>query len=283
MATEIRRQLAADRFADMASKLTDLVYDQRDSLQPAVDALGLVLRHADGITRDGLLTAEQVGADAAAASADAERLNDPRVRQALFAPEVQRDRLNSGVIELDPGVLMVLRVADVKPARVPELAAVADDVRARLVDERAQAAARAAGEQFLAAAQADQAAGVVAASASDSVAASLSASQTVSRRAPGDLSSLVLNAIMRAPAAPLPAYVGVAEGENYVVAQIDAVVASNAVEGTDAATELAALRDEVSATWARAEEDAVLKLLREQYRVQVQPAARSVLEPAAAP
>jgi len=32
METEIRRQLAADRFAEMASKLTDLVYDQRDSL-----------------------------------------------------------------------------------------------------------------------------------------------------------------------------------------------------------------------------------------------------------
>jgi len=285
MEDEIRRQLAAERFADMASKLTDLVYDQRDSLQPVVDALGLSLRHADGITRDGLLAAEQAGADAAAASADAERLNDSRVRQALFSPEVQRDRLNSGVIELDPGVLMVLRVADLRPARVPELAAVAGDIRTRLVNERAQTAAQAAGEQFLVAAQTEQAVrdvGAAAAGESESATRGLSAAQTVSRRAPGGLSVNVLNAVMRTPAAPLPAYVGVAEGENYVVARVDAVAAGQAVEDNDAAAELTALRDEVSVAWGRAEEDAVLKLLREQYRVQVQPAARSVLEPEAA-
>jgi len=246
--------------------------------------LGLSLRHADGITRDGLLTVEQAGADAAAASPDAERLNDPRVRQALFSPEVQRDRLNSGVIELDPGVLMVLRVADVRPARVPELAAVADDIRTRLAKERAQAAARAAGEQFLAAMQAEQAARDVgvAGSEAESVVRGLSAAQTVSRRVAGDLSGNVLNAVMRAPSAPLPAYVGVAEDEHYVVAQIDAVAAGEASGGNDADAELAALRDEVSVAWGRAEEAAVLKLLREQYRVQVQPAARSVLEPEAA-
>ena len=52
---EIRKQIAASRFSDMATKLTSLVYDQRDSLEPAADALGLKIRQAGGITRTGLL------------------------------------------------------------------------------------------------------------------------------------------------------------------------------------------------------------------------------------
>jgi len=262
---EVRRQLAAERFAEMASKLTDLVYDQRDSLQPVVDTLGLAVRSADGIARDGLLSVEQAGEHAAIASADADRLNDARVRQMLFTPEVQRERLNSGVIELDPGVLMVVRVADVKPARVPELATVADTIRARIVAERAEATARAAGEQFLADGQA---------AAGDAQTETLSAPQTVSRRVASDLSPAVLNAVMRAPAAPLPAYVGVQDGDRYVVARIDTVAAAE----DNAADDLTALRDELTAAWGRLEEAAVLRLLREQYQTQVQPAARAVLQ-----
>jgi len=263
---EIRRQLAAQRFAEMAGKLTDLVYDQRDSLQPVVDTLGLTVRRADGIARDGLLSVAQVGEHAAVASSDAERLNDARVRQALFTPEVQRERLNSGVIELDPGVLMVVRVADVQPARVPPLATVAADIRARIVAERAEAAAAAAGEQFLA----DGQAGTLSAAAL----ATLSAPQTVSRRAASGLSAKVLNAAMRVPAAPLPAYVGVADDEAYVVVQIDAVTEAT----DDASAELSALRDELAAAWGRLEEAAVLRLLREQYQARLQPAARTVLQ-----
>jgi len=262
---EIRRQLAAERFADMASKLTDLVYDQRDSLQPVVDALGLRVRSADGIAREGLLSAQQVGEQAASVSADAQYLNDARVRMALFGPEAQRDRLNSGVIELGPGVLMVVRVADVRPARVPELAAVADTIRGRLVAERAQAAARAAGEQFLTAAQAGEEA--------EASATTWSTPQTVSRRASGSLSSAVLSATMRAPAASLPAYVGVQDGDRYWVVQIDTIVTQD-----DATLDLAALRDELSVAWGRAEEAAVLRLMREHYQTQVLSAARAVLE-----
>jgi len=136
---EIRQQLASARFAEMAGKLTDLVYDQRDSLQPVADTLGLTLRHADGIARDRLLAADQVAQDAASASSDAARLNDPRVRQVLFSQEVQREGMNSGLIELDPGTVMVVRVADVRPAHVPELAVVSDRIRQTLARRRGAA------------------------------------------------------------------------------------------------------------------------------------------------
>jgi len=153
----------------------------------------------------------------------------------------------------------------VKPARVPELATVADTIRARIVAERAEAAARAAGEQFLADGQA---------ATGDAQTETLSAPQTVSRRVASDLSSTVLNAVMRAPAAPLPAYVGVQDGDRYVVARIDTVTAAE----DNTADDLTALRDELTVAWGRLEEAAVLRLLREQYQTQVQPAARAVLQ-----
>lgn len=263
---EIRKQLAASRFAEMAGKLTNLVYDQRDSLQPVVDGLGLELRSAEGIARDGLLGADQAGKDAASASNDAERLNDPRVRQALFSTDVQRDRLNSGVIELDPGSMIVVRVADVRPARVPELSEVAEQIRERLVYERAVAAAREAGEAFVKAARA--------APDAEASLAAMSEPETVSRRAPGALPQNALVEAMRAPASPLPGYAGVQEGEDYVAVRIDAVEAAPPASQA----ELDGLRAELSAAWGRAEEAAVLKMLREQNRAQIQPAARSVLE-----
>src|SRR5690606_16158370 len=81
---EIRRQLAADRYAEMATRLTDLVYDDQTSLQPAAQALGLQVRSAAGIARDRLLPASDVQeGKAAAESDDAQVLDDARVRRAL--------------------------------------------------------------------------------------------------------------------------------------------------------------------------------------------------------
>ena len=45
----------------MASQLSKQVYDQRDSLQPVADAVGLKLRTATGVTREGLLPADKAG------------------------------------------------------------------------------------------------------------------------------------------------------------------------------------------------------------------------------
>src|SRR5690606_36102607 len=73
---EVRRQLGAKRFADMATQLTGLVYDNPSSLQPAADTLGLKLKTVTGVTRDGLLSADQVDGDAASASDDVAVLED---------------------------------------------------------------------------------------------------------------------------------------------------------------------------------------------------------------
>src|SRR5690606_40421591 len=101
---EVQRQLGADRYADMATKLTSLVYDNPTSLQPASDELGLKISSAAGITRDHLLASDEVPANAASSSADAALLDDVRVRRALFTPQVLNEQQNRGVIENSPEI-----------------------------------------------------------------------------------------------------------------------------------------------------------------------------------
>src|SRR5690606_19989508 len=106
---EVRRQLGADRYADMATKLAGLVYDNPSSLQPAADALGLKVKSAAGIARDRLLASDEVPANAASASEDAGLLDDARVRRALFSPQVFNEKQNSGVLEISPDTMVVVR------------------------------------------------------------------------------------------------------------------------------------------------------------------------------
>jgi peptidyl-prolyl cis-trans isomerase D len=260
---EIRKQIAATRFADMATKLTSLVYDQRDSLQPAADALGLKIRSASGITRTDLLPKDDAGPNAASASPDAELLNNPRVRQALFSPEVFREKQNSGVLELSPDTMVVVRVASITPQHVPSLDQLKDKIQARLVDERAAAAAVKAGEQALEALRKDPAAPL------DGFAGAID----VSRQDPKTLSRSVLDVVMRLPATPMPAYAGARDGDDYVVARVEKTEAGKA----DPAA-LATLTQQLSGAWGQAEDAAIMKILREQYKVQIAPEAAKVLQ-----
>ncbi len=263
---EIRKQMAAARFSDMATQLTKLVYDQRDSLQPSADALGLTLRTAAGITRTGLLPAAQAGAGAASAGPDAVLLDNPRVRQALFSPDVLGDKNNSGVIELAPDTMLAVRVLDAKPAHVPVLADVQADIRERLTAQRAADAARQAGEDALKALQ----------SATPDAAAGegFGTALTVSRQTTQGLARPVLEAVMRlTPVQDKPAYAGVSTGADYTLVRLDRVEA-----GTASDEDRAGLAAQLSSAWGQAEAGAVLQSLRQQYGVKMLPEAEQAIK-----
>ncbi|WP_019939265.1 SurA N-terminal domain-containing protein [Bordetella sp. FB-8] len=264
---EISKQMAATRFSDMATQLTKLVYDQRDSLQPAADALGIRLRTAAGITRSGLLPATQAGADAAAASPDAVLLDNPRVRQALFSPEVLRDKNNSGVIELSADTMLAVRVLKMTPAHIPALADVQDVIRDRLITERAAAAARQAGQAALKALQAP---------APDAGASTgFGNALTVSRQASQGLPRPVLEAVMRmAPEQNgKPVYAGVSVGSDYTLVRLDSVQAGKVSDA-----DRAGLTAQLSSAWGQAQDRAVLQLLRQQYGVKILPDAQKAIK-----
>lgn len=261
---EVRRQLGAERFADMATRLTSLVYDNPASLQPAADALGLKVKSATGIARDRLLPSDEVGANAASASEDAAVLDDQRVRRALFAPQVLSDKQNSGVIEISPDTMVTVRVEKVIPAHVPELAKVEGYIIEQLKKERALAASEKAGREALATFQ----------SAQDKaeVPAGFGTPLTISRIDTQGLGKPVLDAAFDAPSTGLPKYVGVTGPQGFVVVRIEGAKA-----GEGDAPMLATLPVELGQAWGRAEEQAVLKAMRVQADVKVLPEASKVL------
>jgi peptidyl-prolyl cis-trans isomerase D len=261
---EVRRQLGAERYADMATKLTSLVYDNPTTLQPAADALGLTLRSATGIARDHLLSSDEAGANAASASEDASLLEDVRVRRALFTPNVLAGKQNSGVTELSPDTIVVARVEKLIPAHTPELEKVSSTIRSRLLAERAAAAAEHAGQEALAVfKKADTA----------EVPEHFGTPLTVSRINPQQLGKAALDAAFATDPKSLPAYVGVKGPQGYVIVRIESVQPGSA----ESKAMLATLPAELNQVWGRAEEQAVLKAMRTQAAVTMLPEAAEAI------
>jgi peptidyl-prolyl cis-trans isomerase D len=261
---EVRRQLGAERYADMATKLTSLVYDNPTTLQPAADALGLTLRSATGIARDHLLSSDEAGANAASASEDASLLDDVRVRRALFTPNVLAGKQNSGVTELSPDTIVVARVEKLIPAHTPELEKVSNTIRSRLLAERAAAAAEHAGQEALAAFKKEDTA---------KVPEHFGTPLTVSRINPQQLGKAALDAAFATDPKSLPAYVGVKGPQGYVIVRIESVQPGSA----ESKAMLATLPAELNQVWGRAEEQAVLKAMRTQAAVTMLPEAAEAI------
>lgn len=265
--SEIRRQLAADRYAEMATRLTDLVYDDQSSLQPAAQALGLQVRHADGIARDRLLDASEVpSGNAASASDDALLLDDPRVRRALFASQSFTDKQNSGVIEISPGVLAVVRVNEIRPAHVLPLEKSEPFIREQLLTERARDAARKAGEAALAELKAQPAA--------EEAHEDFGSIQTISRVDPQGMGKTVIDASFGVDATNLPAYAGVEGAQGYVIVRVE-----RAESGASDPMLEASLGLQIGQAMGMAEQTAVLRAMREAAKVRLLPEASEALQP----
>ena len=260
---EVRRQMGSERFADLASRLRDLAYDNASSLEPAAQGLGLEIRKAGGIAQDRLLPEQQVQGAAAAASADAAILDDVRVRRALFSPALMAEKQNSGVIEISPDTLVVVRVDAVVPAQVQPLEQVSGFIRTALTNERATKAAQEAAQADIKAWQANAA----------KVPAGFGEAQTVSRINSQGVDTQALEAAFRAPADALPAYEGVAGQGGYVVVRVEASkpgAANNEL--------LVNVPREMNSAWGRAEERGVLQALRASLGVKRLPEAQAVIQ-----
>ncbi|CAM5222417.1 Periplasmic chaperone PpiD OS=Castellaniella defragrans OX=75697 GN=HNR28_001684 PE=3 SV=1 [Castellaniella defragrans] len=249
---EVHRQLAADRFADMATKLTSLVYDNASSLEPAAKQLGLQIRQATGIARDRLLAADEAGPKAASASHDAALLGDPRVRQALFSSQVLADKQNSGVIEISPDTMVVVRVDKLTPSHVPELAQVESHIRSELLNERSLADAVKAGKQALVDVEKQPSP------------EGFDKPVTISRMDSAGLAKAVLDAAFSVSPGKLPAYGGVALPTAYAVVRVDHVQ-----PGTTDKPALEGLGAQLARVWGAVEQAAVLTDLRSEMKVRV--------------
>ncbi len=260
---EVMRQMASARFAELASGLTNLVYDQRDALEPIAQQLGLELRKVQGLSRDGLLPDALLVRVAPVSDDQREILNNPRVLQVAFSPDVFQEKFNSGVIETAPGTLVALRLNQINPSVVPPLAQVTDLIREQLVSEGAIKLARQAGQAALS---------VIADGSQPPM--GFAAAEVVSRQDARSLSAVELSAVMKLPKTQVPKATGVDTPDGYSILDVKAV---NTGEPLPQANQQQ-FKDQLSQVWGRAEEQAALQVLRRLFNVQILPDAQTVIE-----
>ena len=260
--SEVLRQMASVRFADMATSLTNLVYDQRDALAPIADQLGLELRKASGLARNGLLPGDLFARQTPVPENQFEILNSPRVLQVVYSPEVIQDRFNSGVIEISPGTLVALRVDKVNPSAVPPLEQVTDLIRERLIAQGALRLARQAGQAALS---------VIADGSQEPI--GFAAAEVVSRQDPRNLSQTELEAAMKLPKADVPKVIGVDTASGYSLLDVKAVSAGETMPDANQAQ----FKTQLAQAWGQAEEQAAMAVLRRLFNVQILPDAQTLI------
>ncbi|MFZ4651163.1 MAG: SurA N-terminal domain-containing protein [Rubrivivax sp.] len=240
----LRTQQAQRRFAESAEQFTNTVYEQSDSLQPAVDKFKLEKRTAT------VQRTAPPGAQGPLASA--------RLLEAVFAPEALKNKRNTEAVDVGGSQLVSARVVSHEPARVPPLAEVRERVRDAVIREQASALAKKDGLARLAEVQKD---------ASRSLPRKLVIARNVAQDAPRAL----LEAVLRVAPDKLPASVGVDLGaDGYVVVRVLKVLPRE----VDAQTEQA-LTGQLTQLWGAAESAAYVEALKKRFKADVKPAAKA--------
>ncbi len=115
---ELRKQLAAKKFAEAADHFNNLVYEQSESLKPAGELIKVAPQQSGWITHG---------------RADDALLNNPKLLQAIFSEDVLKNRRNTEAIEVAPSTLVAARVMEHKPASMQPFAEVRSAIEKKLL------------------------------------------------------------------------------------------------------------------------------------------------------
>lgn len=193
----IKMQHASDKFAELAEKFSNTVYEQSDSLKPAAELVKAAVQGGVWLSKGQPAT---------------EPWND-KALQAVFSEDVLKNKRNTTAIEVAPNTLLAARVTEYQPAAVRPLAEVAADIRNKLQRQQALLAASQQGKALLDQLQRGEKAQVT-----------WKAAQSVTRAQHADLNQELVKLLFRADVSKLPAYVGIEDAQQgYVFARIDAV------------------------------------------------------------
>ncbi len=181
---DLRKPKVAKAFAEAADNFNNMVYEQFDSLQPAVDALKLTVQKSDWISRQG--------------GNPNPLLNNPKLLSALFSDEVLKNKHNTAAIEVQPNMLLAARVIEHKTSEGMPLDQVRKDILQHLADQAATQLAEKEGRAALEKLK-----------RGESVALAWSAAQTVTLEKRQGLHPEAAQSVFGADTAKLPSYSGV--------------------------------------------------------------------------
>lgn len=240
-----KKELAQGEYAKAAAEFGNLVYEQSDSLKPAVDKLKLELLTAKGVTRTPAPDATGP-------------LGSKKLLDAIFNAETLRNKRNTEAVETAPSTLVSARIVNYQPTTTPPLADVKARVREKVAAQQAAALARKEGEARLAELRKAPATDLG------------TPVKTVSRAQQSqDLPRGVIDAALKAPT--VPAVEGVSlDDDGYIVVKVTKVL------GRDpSVADPARATGSYSQAWASAEANAYYAALKSRFKVEVSPSAAS--------
>ena len=246
---EIKKQIAAKKYSEMADQFNNLVYENGDSLKAVSDKLKLKIQTASGVTRNPN------------PAAGAAPYNNGKFLAALFTDDVIKAKHNTEAVQTAPNTLVAGRMTSYKPVAKRPFEEVKADVQKAVLLAEEQSLAVKAGQERLAQLQAkDDATG-------------FSDAKVVSRVKSEGWTQEAFNAVMKADTAKLPAYVGAeTPGMGYQIYRITKVEQPKTVDTARRKAE----QEQITAALSQQEALGYLDYLREKAKTKLLKGAAAV-------
>ncbi|MBI1175346.1 MAG: peptidylprolyl isomerase [Sideroxydans sp.] len=212
----LKQNKAGDKFAELADKFSDTVYEQSDSLKPAAELVKMPVQQSGWLSKGNAGSLPWT----------------EKALQAVFSDDVLKEKRNSTAVEVAPNMLLAVRLLEHKTASTRPLAEVAAEIRQKLLNQQALELATKQGQAVLAQLQ-----------HGDKVTLNWKAAQTVTRAQRAGLEAALVNLVFRADMDKLPAYVGMESIRGgYVLARVEAVRQVGAIDDAKRARYVQQLR-----------------------------------------
>jgi len=216
IAQKLKLQAANDKFAELAEKFGNTVYEQSDTLKPAAELVKMPVQQSGWLVK---------GQPAVLPWTD-------KALQAVFVKEVLKDKRNSNAVEIAPNTLVAMRLLEYKPASARPLSEVSDAIRQKLQHQQALELAFKQGKTVLEQLQRGEATNL-----------DWKPAQTFTRTQRTEEGAELVSKVFQLNTAKLPAYVGVEnEQGGYVLARVEAVKDAAAIDDVKRARYMQQLR-----------------------------------------
>lgn len=203
ISAKLKQQKAADKFAELADKFSNTVYEQSDTLKPAADLVG-----------------EKVGQSGWLIKGVGDGSWSAKLLQAVFSDDVIKNKRNTAAIEVAQNTLVAARIVEHKPTSVRPLDEVKAGILSKLQRQQALELAIKHGQSTL---------GLL--NKGEKPALNWGGAQTITRGQHGALSAELARQVFQASARKLPQYVGAeSEQSGYVLVRVDAVKEAEPIE-----------------------------------------------------
>ena len=194
---KLKMQKAGDKFAELAEKFSNVVYEQSDTLKPAAELVKAPLQQSSWLNKTQAEAFPWTG----------------KALQAVFSKEVLTDKRNSTAVEIAPNTLLAVRLLEYKPASTRPLAEISDAIRQKLLHQQAQELASRQGKVTLEQLKRGEKPNLV-----------WKTGQAMTRAQLSGQGRDVVRQVFQADAAHLPVYLGVENAQGgYLLVRVDEV------------------------------------------------------------